>query len=86
MNQKTGRNSRSPEECIEEDDMAGMLDELFEDLIKEPEQKDEKPDENKEHKEAPETGDENESNEAESPLFPTGNQWEDFKKGHKFGP
>lgn len=84
-NPETGRNSRNPEDKGDID-MAGMLDELFEDLIKEPEQEDEKEKEEKENNgDGSQAGNEDEDKEPESPLFPTGEQWEGFKKGHKFG-
>ena len=60
----------------------GILDDLFEDLTKEPEQEEQKP--GAEGEEAPpagnDDGEEDDKPQKQSPLFPTGKAWDDFKK------
>lgn len=63
--------------------MAGFLDELFEDVLKDEPKKDEEIKESgmqpeAEKEEPAESG-------SKTPLFPTGSDWEQFKKEHGFG-
>ena len=72
--------------------MAGILDDIFEDFTKEPEEKKEEP-EKKEEEQEDQKGNEgsagqedSKEKEADKPLgsvlFPTGKAWDEFKKGH----
>ena len=74
--------------------MAGILDDLFEDLVKEPETKDENPDEKgkpegnpgaSEHEEDTPPEDDDNAEPAKSGLFPASKEWEEFKEQHKSG-
>lgn len=61
----------------------GILDDLFEDLTKDPEQEEQKP--GAEGGEAPppagdDDGEDDDKPQKQSPLFPTGKAWDDFKK------
>ena len=74
--------------------MAGILDDLFEDLVKEPETKDENPDDKgkpgdnpgaSEHKEDTPPEDDDKAEPAKTGLFPASKEWEEFKEQHKSG-
>ena len=72
--------------------MAGILDDIFEDFTKAPEEKKEEPDKKEEEqetqkeKEGPEEPEDGKEKETDKPLgnvlFPTGKAWDEFKKGH----
>lgn len=74
--------------------MAGILDDLFEDLVKEPAAKEEnpdgkgKPEDNpgaSEHEEDTPPEDDDKAEPAKSGLFPASKEWEEFKEQHKSG-
>ncbi len=65
--------------------MAGILDDIFEDFTKEPEEKKEEQEDQKGN-EGSEGQEDSKEKEADKPLgnvlFPTGKAWDEFKKGH----
>lgn len=65
--------------------MAGILDDIFEDFTKEPEEKKEEQEDQKGN-EGSEEQEDGKEKEADKPLgnvlFPTGKAWDEFKKGH----
>lgn len=75
--------------------MAGILDDLFEDLVKEPERKEANPDDKEEkpegnpgvseHEEDTPQEDDDKAEPAKSGLFPASKEWEEFKEQHKSG-
>lgn len=72
--------------------MAGILDDIFEDFTKEPEEKKEEPEKKEEEQEGQkedETQKEPENEDGKGAdkslgkvLFPTGKAWDEFKKGY----